>query len=131
MATLGCGLHDAPKQLPLEGVNPNVIVRNVSGIDQAADHDPGAIETAARFLLLADKRGHGLPAKRFNSSNQLVELRPWLSRRPGGGVVRLPGMPIGRITQLDPPAGHDCGRVGRTVDDDCRRPTRFDRKPER
>jgi hypothetical protein len=97
--------------------------------DHQAPTTIGAIETAARFLLLADKRNYGLPAKRFNGRNQLVELRPWLSRRPGGGVVGLPGM---RRTDrsVDPPAGHDCGRVGR-IDDDCRRPTRFDRKPER
>ncbi len=122
MATVGCGLHDAPKQLPLEGVNPNVIVRDVSRIDQAADHDAGTIETAAGLLLLADKRGHGLPAERFNRRNQLVELRPWLSRRPRGGVVRLPGMRIGGITQLNPPARHDRGRVARTVDDNRRTP---------
>jgi hypothetical protein len=131
MATVGCGLHDAPKQLPLEGVNPNVIVRDVSRINQAANHNSSTIETAAHVLLLADKCGHGLPAKRFHSRNQLVELRTWLSRRPGGGVVGLPPMRIGGVTQLNPPAGHHSGRVARTVDDNRRRPTRLDRKAER
>jgi hypothetical protein len=112
-------------------VNPNVIVRDVSRIDQAADHDPGAIETAARFLQLANECRQRLPAKRFNSCDQLVELWTWLPRRPGGGVVRLPGVRVGRITQLDPPTGHNRRRVGRTVNDNGGRPTRLDREPER
>lgn len=94
MAMIGCIFHDAAKQLPFERVDADVIVRNLSRVDQAADHETSTAEPPPGFLLLANECSNRPATKGFDCGNQCIEPRPRLSRRSRSSVVGLAGIRV-------------------------------------
>jgi hypothetical protein len=70
-------------------MNADVIVRDMSRVDQAADHNTRTAEPAAGVLLLADEVPNRPAAKCFNRGQQCFKARAGLSRCSRTGVIRL------------------------------------------
>jgi hypothetical protein len=101
-------LDDATKQLALTRMDPNVVIRNARGIDQAAHDHPRTTQVISR-LIVANHLAHRLPAEALDGRDQPREFRALASRYSECCVVRLSRFGNCRIAQFDSAAVHQAG----------------------
>jgi len=62
--------HHAPKEPPLERMDPDVPVPDALRIDQAADHDARAEEAMSLGLVVTEQGGHRLRSEALNRRHE-------------------------------------------------------------
>ena len=106
MASRSGILHDTTKQLTLERVYSNMVVRDALRIDQAANDYAGAEHMVFACLILANQATHGFVSEALHPGDQLRELRAGASGGCEPGMVWLSRLWNRRIAQLDPATVH-------------------------
>ncbi len=104
-----------PKQATLKRMDPDMVVRNALGLDQAAHDHSSASHAGTKGLIVANQLCHRPSSVPLHGRHQSGETLVRLSSGAESSMVRLSRFGDGRVTQLDPAAVHDAGRVRRAT----------------